>query len=203
MQQRGFTLVELLIALAIFAVLSVLTASALHHSLFAYDKIKQHQRQLQKLNLTEQLLRNDVAQLQARPVIDINGKKLAALDQPHATTLDLTTASRANPQALFERSSLQRVRYQLKNHDLLRITWPTLDGFSDKTEQIEVLLNQVNALKFTFIDNKGRSYTEWHMSAELGPVALPAGICVDITWADKREFHGDFAVFYQKQGANG
>jgi general secretion pathway protein J len=201
-RQSGFTLVELLVALAIFAVLSVIVASALHHTLFAYSKIKQNQKQLRKLALTEQLLRADIAQCQPRPVYDINGKRFPALYQSSAANLELTTASRVNPSALYDRSTLQRVRYQLQDHQLTRTTWPTLDGYENKKGQTEVLLTHVDTWHLSFVDNKGHTTDHWDMSSQFGTAKLPAGIILDIRLTTRQSFHGVFAIFYQKQGAN-
>lgn len=201
-QHAGFTLMELLVSLAIFAILSLLVAAALHHSLFAYQKIKDDSAQLSRLAMAEQLMRRDFAEIQPRPVITLNGERFSAIRQPDNQSVEITTASRDNPGGLFNRSSLQRIRYAHSDHQLIRTTWPTLDGYAENEGEKEVLIDHIEDLHIYFIHNKGEKETQWDMSTQLSDAHLPTGIVIDITFTDHRVFHGDFSVVFQKQGEN-
>ena len=201
-QQPGFTLLELLIALSIFAILSLLVASALHHSLFAYAKIKENSIRLSRLAIAEQLMRRDFANIQARPVTTINGKKLAAVTQSVLPSIEITTASRDNPGGLFNRSNLQRIRYELSDQQLIRTTWLTLDGYAENGGDKEVLLDQVESLHIYFVNSKGEKKLNWDMGTQFSDTHLPAGILIDIDFTNHTVFHGNFSVVFQGQGGD-
>jgi type II secretion system protein J len=145
-------------------------------------------------------MRADIAAIQPRPVVDVNGKHYSALFEDSPVSLSFTTATRYNPGALFDRSTLQRVRYALLNHELIRTTWATLDGYDDSNGLSEVLLTHIDHLVFNFVDAKGNRKDHWEMEALFSNTKLPAGILLDIDFSNKQTFHGDFSIFYQKEG---
>jgi general secretion pathway protein J len=201
-QQQGFTLIELLISLALFSILSLLVSTALHHSLTTYKHIKDSSKNLSQLAITEQLMQRDFSALQPRPITTANGHLLAPLLQTQNLGVEITTASRDNPGSMLDRSNLQRVRYELKNHQLIRTTWPTLDGNSEEKGKEEVLLSPVKSMRLFFIDDKGEEKDSWDANTSYGNNNLPRGLSVDINLSETAVFHGDFVVTLQKQGAS-
>jgi len=65
---RGFTLLELLIALAIFSLIAVLAYSGLVSVLRVDAQVAQVTQQLTRLQLTFQRLQQDITQLVHRPI---------------------------------------------------------------------------------------------------------------------------------------
>lgn len=196
-RQAGLTLIELLISLFIFAILSVLVTQALHHSLFSYQKIKRGSERLLKLNLAEQLMRHDFAKLQARYVTTVTGEKQAAIKETKKPGIELTTASRNNPNNLFARSTLQRVRYTLVKDNLIRTTWPTLDGYFTEKGNQETLLQHIKKFSIRFVGKNGDLKDHWTLSARIGDTHLPRGFVMAITFQDGAIFHGNFSVLFQ------
>lgn len=200
-KQNGFTLIELLISLALFSILSTLVAAALHHSLLSYKRIKNGSEQLTKLAVAEQLIRRDIAAIQPRPVTTINGKKLQAILEPDKPGIEITTATRDNPGGLLNRSTLQRIRYELIGNQLIRTSWAHLDGNREDKGTQEVLLKDVENLDIYYVDKKGNKKNNWKMSTRFGDTHLPSGISIKINFINQQSFQGFFALVFQKQGA--
>src|SRR3990167_1287212 len=108
---RGFTLLELLIAIAIFAAMARTTYRMLDSVLQTDRVTRDHELQLRELVRAMAAFERDVLQVQARPTRDPFGDPRAALlgedlDNP---ALELTRSGWRNPLGQ-PRSGLQRAR---------------------------------------------------------------------------------------------
>ncbi len=119
--ELGFTLVEVLIALFIFAVISVGATQALTASLRGKTQMNTHLEQVSNLENMRALLRSDMASIalvqrrepygNPEPYILKNGRD---------TLLDFTRTGRANPGGLSARGELQHVAYIFEHGQLIR-----------------------------------------------------------------------------------
>lgn len=124
MKQRayGFTLIEILVAMVIVAVIGVLAYGGLHGLI---REREQTATSMQRLRLVQQalaIMTRDFSQLVARPVRDpLGGTRLAAfLSTPqNQPPLIFTRGGWSNPLADV-RSTEERVAYQMDNDQLLR-----------------------------------------------------------------------------------
>jgi general secretion pathway protein J len=159
---RGFTLLELLIAIAIFALLGLGTYRMLD-SVLQTDKVtRAHELQLRELVRAMAAFERDVLQVQARPARDPFGDSRAALlgeglDSP---ALELTRSGWRNPLAQ-PRASLQRVRWQLSGEQWQRRYWRVLDQAQDSQPQIQQALDGVTDLQLRYMDQKGNWLGSW------------------------------------------
>ena len=78
----GLTLIELLIALAIFAVLSAITHGAIRAALEARQRIEAESNRLGDLQRAMLVIERDVVQMVGRRIRDENGEALPALKSP-------------------------------------------------------------------------------------------------------------------------
>jgi general secretion pathway protein J len=156
---RGFTLLELLVALAIFAVIAVMAYSGLDTLLTARFETEQHAKQLARLQMAFVWLGRDIEQHINRPIRNQYGDKEAAL-QGTISQLELTRAGWRNP-AQQERSSLQRVAYHLENNILWRSYWRILDRAQDSSPIKMELLNAVNEIQLRYLDEQLRWHEQW------------------------------------------
>jgi general secretion pathway protein J len=158
---RGFTLLELLVALAIFALISV----ALFGSLTSMIDTKQHleadSNKLRELQTTFRLIGRDIEQAIARPIRATYQPELPALIwTEHPGSLELTTNGRRNPVRM-KRSSLQRVAYRLEDGLLIKDTWPVLDRAIDSEPFSQVLLRDVESFEMSFVGENGQTSRSW------------------------------------------
>jgi len=149
---RGFTLLELLVSLAIFAVLATMAYTALNTVLKARKEVEIKSERLAALQTALMVLGRDVEQATPRQVRDEFGDEQPALQGggTGTTLLSLTRDGWRNPLGL-RRSNLQRVDYQFANHQLLRQSWNVLDRATNAEPYTEVLLDKVAGVEIRFL----------------------------------------------------
>lgn len=171
---RGFTLLELLTALAIFALLSTMGFTGLQTVLQAQAQHREQAQAFAALTRTLSLLQQDLEQAVNRPVRDQQGDPLPALlGNPSAASLEFSRQGWLNPQ----RSpvpALQRVGWRLEQQRWLRHAWPVLDRAPDTTAVEVTMLDGVESLQLRFLDREGEWHPSWPPAADAP--ALPAGV---------------------------
>jgi general secretion pathway protein J len=163
----GFTLLELLVALSIFAVIAMLAYSGLLSVLQIGARVEQTTQQLTRLQLTFQRLNQDMSQLIYRPIRNEYGDSLPAI-QGALQQIELTRAGWRNPSQQ-PRGHLQRVNYSLEKQTLWRTYWQVLDRTRDSQPQRSALLTDVTAFKLRFLD----AQMEWHEAWVSSDTAQP------------------------------
>jgi len=152
-RQTGFTLIEVLVAVAIFAVMSGLAYGALNQTLLSAEILGERMTRLQAIQRTIRQLDNDVMQLAARPVRkDLGDSHSPALEANllSGAALELTRAGWSNPMAM-PRGTLQRVAYQIEDDKLNRYYWNVLDRtFGNETIKV-TLLDGVESLQIRYL----------------------------------------------------
>ena len=150
---RGFTLLELLVALAVFAIMASAAYSGLRNVLYTRAAVEEQNRRLAAVQLAVYRLEQDIEQATPRGVRDEYGEPQGALLGGKLTDdrLTLTRAGWDNPLGQ-PRASLQRVAYRLRDGRLWRLHWPVLDrgGLIEPRETL--LLDRVRDFKVQFLD---------------------------------------------------
>ena len=186
--QHGFTLIELMIALAIFAVLSAMTYGGLRAVLNARNHSDQQAERLATLQTALMIIGRDIEQATPRSIRDVsNGGQPAMMGGGNNTAsvtssmLEFTRTGWRNP-AGRTRSNLQRVGYTVQNKQLLRMTWTALDQAPNQLPQTMVLLDKVNGLEVRFLDQQMRWQLLWPLATAdtAAQVILPRAVEVSI-----------------------
>jgi general secretion pathway protein J len=165
-RQRGFTLIEILVAVAVAAILAVMAFESMQQALKSRERIKEHAARLQSLQFTMRSFVQDLAQLSARPVREpLGGDFQPAVES--GTEFIFTRGGWTNPVGL-ERSTLQRVRYVLRDDKLYREYWLVLDAQVDLQPITRLLLDGVLSFKVRYM-NEGRQWQDiWPPVAQAG-----------------------------------
>ena len=161
-RSQGFTLLELLVAIAIFAIMAALGGISLEAVVTQQAIANENYRQLKSLQRSVQILCDDLYQLQPRGVRDVLGQNYELpliADGRGMYLLRLSRAGWRNP-AGFSRGTLQRVQYHLNDGALIREYWPVLDPVLAMEPIEEVLLENVALVKFEFLDIEN-AQPEW------------------------------------------
>ncbi|HLR17780.1 MAG TPA: type II secretion system minor pseudopilin GspJ [Alcanivoracaceae bacterium] len=197
-QQQGFTLLEVIIAIAIFAAMYVLAQYAFTQSLDQRAMLAEHAEMKEEKQRALLFLTQDIEQLIARPVRDNYGDLQPAL----LGTLDTLSFSRlgwANVMDLRQRSQIQRVHYAVDDGQLVRYHWPYLDSQVDAEPIATPLLNGVEEVRWRYLaaQNNAMEWQElWpplaaeHTHALYQP--LPLSLELMVYFKDGSELHRYF-----------
>jgi general secretion pathway protein J len=149
---RGFTLVEVLIALAITAFVAAVAYTSLSTVITGVESARAGAERTQAINRTFMLLSRDLRQFVERPVRDEFGDTEPALSGGEAarSALSFTRAGWHNPNGL-PRSHLQRVNYRFEDQALWRESYPVLDRAGDTEGTPVRLLDDVDYLELAFL----------------------------------------------------
>ncbi|MEO6078803.1 MAG: type II secretion system minor pseudopilin GspJ [Steroidobacteraceae bacterium] len=158
-RQRGFTLIEIMIAVLIAAILAALAFQGMAQALRNRDRIHANAARLQSLQFTMRSLVQDLSQANPRPVRDpLGGDFQAAV--AGGIELVVTRSGWTNPVG-GERSTLQRVRYILRDHKLYREYWLVLDAQLEPQPVSRQLLDGVKTFTLRYMDDSRSWKTEW------------------------------------------
>lgn len=199
-RRRGFTLIEVLIAMAITAFVSVLSYQTLSTAITGIESARDASERLHEINRAFTVMSRDIRQITNRPVVDEFGQLASAVSGgPLARDPLRLTRSGWHNSTGAPRSTLQRIAYRLEDGELLRLTYPVLDR-TTAIEPVEtVLLDRVDALEFRFLPTINdlevdrsqtidRRFWQENWLAEVGftnqLIAPPAAIEMRITLAD-------------------
>lgn len=180
-KQRGFTLLEIIVALFIFSIVSIIIVSALHNVLTTQAATEKKGARLAELQIALLLLSRDIEQTMNRPVMEANGMLQGFTGSSH--TITFTHAGFFNPFGQLQRATLQRTRYEFKNNTFVRITWPALDIARLVNPDTRVLLRNVKELRFEYLDNAKHFQSAWPPSNQAQAI-LPLAVRVSLTLND-------------------
>jgi len=161
-QQTGFTLVEILVAVAVFAVFSVMVYGGLSAVMRARVQTDQVAKDLSQLQMVFLRFKRDIVQAVNRPVRGSYGNTESAFTSNDfgAVRLVFTRTGYPNPAGL-ARSDLLRVAYGVEDKVLYRIHWPVLDQAEDSQPLRLKMLEGVEDVELQFVDDKGERVTDW------------------------------------------
>lgn len=183
----GFTLVEILVAVAIFSVIAAISFGTLDGYLKGRDRVTSKYTSLQQLQRLFTLLERDFRFAIDRQVRDENGESqpVVSAGGEAGEILRITTAVPDPLQPGL--SNLQRISWALREGDLYRATWQVLDRVQD-SEQVAVrVAEKVESVELGFFrwdDDSGlRQVAEWGKQDQ-----LPAGIELLITLDNEKPY---------------
>jgi general secretion pathway protein J len=132
-EQQGFTLLEIVIALAIFSVMSMMAYAGLAAMLDARASTVPRAQQLAQLQTTLYLLNEDLSQVIKRPIRDQLGSSEPAFSIGRGNEILVFTRTVPSWLANSSETNLLRVSYSLEKEALYRRVWT----IPDRTQQTE------------------------------------------------------------------
>ncbi len=161
---RGFTLIEVMIALAIFSFVAAISYATFSQAALASRSISDEMQALQTLQRSLQTIGNDFSQIQPRPVREPTGTSERApllADARNLYVVELTRTGYANPLGL-PRAGAQRIGYRFEEGELIRAQWPALDNALSNEPVEIVLIDQLENVEFRYLGQGDDNWTaEW------------------------------------------
>lgn len=186
-KSSGFTLIEVIIAMSIFAIVAVLSYTGLQSVINSKTRTEASLDRLQQLQMTMLTLSTDMQHLSNRDGHDSLGGKLDKLTTNNTDyIIDFTRSGWRNP-AKQARSTLQRVAYLMDEDKLIRIYWTHVDRADDDARIERTLISNIDKLELRFLDEKNEWQSDWPSadSQTSGtPSQLPAAVEIILTMND-------------------
>ncbi len=190
--QKAFTLIEVLVAFAIFGILAAFAYGALSQTLLSAEILGERMDRLQAIQKSVRYLTQDFLQLAPRPVRQELGDSFdpaLLTDFSSEFALELTHGGWSNPVAL-PRGTLQRSAYRLEDDELVRYYWTVLDRTLSNEAIGVTILDGVESLLFRYLLDSGDWIEQWPPPTLPGPLGLrqrPRAVEIVLTLQDEGE----------------
>ena len=173
---EGFTLVELLVALAIFAIMTGFAYRGLNAMLESREALQRESRKWRDVALFVSRIERDLAAVLARRAIGSSGTLLAPVSSVvESTASPEGIALTRSGSPIYENAlaAPQRVGYRLREGAVERLAWAGVDAAPREEPGAVAVLRDVSALGFRFLDARGEWRSTWGLpgAAETAPPA--------------------------------
>jgi len=185
-RQAGFTLIEVLVALTVFAILAGISASILYYVFNAKSRVSAQAERLLSLQLAISLLERDAAQT-VRRAIRGNEMRLFPPFIGQGRYTEWTRGGLVNPRSVEKKSSLQRVAWLCEKNQLIRRTWESLDPIDRGRYQDKIVLSQLSQCDFHYLNQHLEVLSSWSenaLSQNQKETALPKALQLTLTLED-------------------
>jgi general secretion pathway protein J len=172
----GFTLIEIMVALLIFAVIGMISSQLLSQVIDSHAHLSERGQRTSDVHRAMQAMQRDILQLANRPIRDEYGDMRPPILIGAEGAMEFSRSGWRNPLGL-PRAEVQRVSYLVQDNKLLRAYWPVLDRAQDTEPAYQTLLEDVERVEFFAIDTAANEHLFWPALGASPDVGL-AGIIV-------------------------
>ena len=162
-RSQGFTLIEVLVAMSVFAVMTILAYMSLGQTLANADMLGDRMDRLQAIQRTMRYLSNDLSAASPRPIrSELGDTYLPAVMVSAANefVLAVTHGGWSNPAGL-PRSTQQRSVYLLEDGKLFRVYYNVLDSTYTNNALSTEILDGVESIEFRLLQDNGETTNQW------------------------------------------
>ena len=163
-RQSGITLLELLIVITIFSIMSAAAYSGLQNSLKAEENFSASMKDLEAVQMSLTLFQRDIMQLSPRAIRDAFGDNEAAIVLFNGQDLFFTRGGNFSSLKL-DQTELTRVAYSLQDEQFIRSHWRHLDSTQGDQPLRASLLSKVTNLQIRILDQNNIWHLDWPISA--------------------------------------
>lgn len=193
---QGYTLIEIMIALAVFAILSVITASSMYQSFDIRSRLNIESNQLNEILVAITRIKHDTEQIIDRSIIS-NDLLMFPPFTGLSQSLEFSHGGIVNPNNIEARSTLQRVAYICDKSKLIRRTWGGLDIPIRNKGLDKIILTNLSECKFSYISHSKQILAEWREYAvqqNQKRESLPLAIRFNFKFKNLGSMSLDFAI---------
>jgi len=186
---QGFTLLELVLAVALFSLVTAGAFAAINSLVNVRDAQLKVAEQLQQLQLLNHYLERDITQLIPRDVRSGGVNREPAV-MGQSGLFRGTRVGWANPLGQ-QRSHMQRFQYRLQNNQLLREYWIHVDNDGRLPDISTALLDEVRSLQIRYQNAARQWQNNWPVNNNSNTI-LPRAVETTIELTDGRRIRRVF-----------
>jgi general secretion pathway protein J len=195
---HGFTLIEILVAMAIFTIIGLASTGVLTSVINSDQLSTERFAKLEELQRAMLTIERDILQIVPRRV-RINGESVSSIISggedvfdSDADGLGFVRAGWHNPHMLLPRSTLQTVGYRIQEEQLQRLYGNYVDNTIGFEPKVKILLSDIKDFRVSFLTETEQleEPEEWedsYLSATL-PIAISITIVSKTFGEIRREF---------------
>jgi general secretion pathway protein J len=195
MRRSGaFTLLEMVVAIAIFAVIATISYASLNRFLESRDVLKGEIEAMKQLQLAFSLLEQDMRFMSERVVRNAYGdpEPLLMVNNINVAGELLRFTTARGDFSLPGTSALRRIAYRWEHGNFIRVSWKVLDRDQGSIETGHLLLPEVERVSVNVlqaVDGDMQSSSSWTSEAR-----LPDGVEWHITMEDGKQYRRIFEL---------
>jgi general secretion pathway protein J len=199
-KHRGFTLIEVLVAITIMAIIATLTGQALHTATSSSEATNDAVKRLSSVDRTWTLIESDLRNALPRAITPTMGEPIPALYANRSSEywLRVFRGGVVNPLHA-PRSELIRIGYRLTDNVLWRDTWVNIASIDERDVIKQKLMTDVKDVVIRVLSNQATSIAagpwvqDWPDSGT-APAVLPRALEVTIQTEDYGEMKRLFPI---------
>ncbi len=183
-QSRGFTFIEMLLAIAIFSIMGLATYTLFDSMTKSNEKsalINNRQNELQRAFVIIERDFIQIAQRTARIDGEAPKPKFLTLNEQNRESefpsMHFVKGGWTNPALLLPRSDMQSVSYQVRDHVLERLHYNYVDPVVGEEPKVRPLISKVESIRFEFYNGK-----KW--SDKIASEILPKAVAIELELED-------------------
>jgi general secretion pathway protein J len=195
-EQSGFTLIEILVAMAIFALIAVGSVTMLTAVSAQNDLSDERMQSLQTMQRAMLIIERDFLQMVPRKTrVEGNVSDILVFAgefefESESGGIGFVRSGWHNPQLTLRRSTLQAVAYRTQNKELQRLYSTYVDNAIGFEPKVRVLLEGIESVSFEYLEKFDKKTFEWIEAkpVEVLPIAVAIVIKSEIYGEIRREF---------------
>jgi len=164
MNNKVFTIIEVLVTLIILSMIAIITSNILQSSLESEKISSQRLNSIKELNLASSILRRDIRQIANVSIKDFYGNKINGtfISELGSENLMFTTKVKSFSN---EVSPLKRVQYVIENKNFIRKQYYSSNPYNQDEFTKSIIINDIDNLKLSFLNEN-----KWHQSWPVSPI---------------------------------
>ncbi|NMH60784.1 type II secretion system minor pseudopilin GspJ [Alteromonas ponticola] len=201
-RHHGFTLVEILIAMAIFSLIGLAATGILTTVIDSNALSEERFDKLQRLQRAMLTIERDIQQAIAKPT-RIEGElnevvmRGGELDGSDAGAIGFVRSGRHNPRNMLPRSTLQYVGYRLVDNKLERLYSNYVDNVVGYEPKVRVIMEDITDFRVFFltdgqVDETTRDDSDWQES--FTSTTLPLAVAFELDSQDFGKIRREFTL---------
>jgi general secretion pathway protein J len=184
-KQDGFTLIEILVAMSIFALIAVGATQILTTVTDSNDLSEERFQSLQELQRAMLIIERDFLQMVPRKtrvdgevsdVIVFGGRFTF---ESSSEGLGFVRSGWHNPKLTLRRSTLQSVAYRVQDDQLHRLYSTYVDNAIGFEPKVRVLLNNIESVQFEFLEKFSSSKFDWQPADAVEELPIAVAIIIE------------------------